>query len=145
MLPHLPSVLLRWPAGSVKDGWAEVLVVLVVIVLVVVVEVGVVLVMGCCVVLVVLDAVLVVVTLLAGWPGRPGLPRQAPKLPWQPAPQYSIEEPHQKNCEQQGPQLGLPMHMVLLPHMPLVVTWRDPVGTATEVVDVGPDLVVLVV
>jgi hypothetical protein len=78
----------------------------------------------------------VVVPLLDGFPGRPGIPRHAPKLLWQPAPQNSSEEPHQKNWEQQGPKLGLPMHMVLLPHMPLVVTWRSPVGTGVVDVEV---------
>ena len=46
--------------------------------------------------------VLVVVPLM-GVPGRPGMPRQAPKLDWQPGPQNSMEEPHQKYWEQQGP------------------------------------------
>ncbi|KAL2138322.1 hypothetical protein VTI28DRAFT_6982 [Corynascus sepedonium] len=40
----------------------------------------------------------------------------------------SSEEPHQKNWEQQGPKLGLPMQMVLLPHLPSSVTSRAPVG-----------------
>jgi hypothetical protein len=39
----------------------------------------------------------VVVTLVAGFPGRPGTPKQAPNSLRQPAPQNSIEEPHQKN------------------------------------------------
>lgn len=70
----------------------------------------------------------VVVPLVGGCPGWPGTPRQAPNWLWQPGPQYSMEEPHQKNCEQQGPKLGLPMQIVLLPHLPSVVTSRSPVG-----------------
>lgn len=72
--------------------------------------------------------VVVLVVLVGGFPGRPGMPIHAPKLLWQPAPQNSSEEPHQKNWEQQGPKLGLPMQMVLLPHLPSSVTSRAPVG-----------------
>ena len=43
------------------------------------------------------------VWLAAGGAGMPGTPRQAPNSDLQPAPQKSREEPHQKNCEQQGP------------------------------------------
>ena len=133
LLPHLPSVLLRWPAGSVNEGLADVVVLVVVlfvvdvVVLVLlggseVVVVLVVLVLLRLVVLVVVGPPEVVVSLPPGWPGMPGTPRQAPKPLRQPAPQNSTVEPHQKNWEQQGPKLGLPMHMVLLPHMPFVVT-----------------------
>lgn len=43
------------------------------------------------------------VPLLLGPPGMPGIPRQAPNCDWQPAPQYSSEDPHQKWLEQHGP------------------------------------------
>jgi len=43
------------------------------------------------------------VWLAAGGAGMPGTPRQAPNSDLQPAPQKSRLEPHQKNCEQQGP------------------------------------------
>lgn len=56
------------------------------------------------------------------------MPTQAPNSERQPGPQYSMDEPHQKCCEQQGPKLGLPMQTVLFPHWPLVVTWSSPVG-----------------
>jgi len=36
-------------------------------------------------------------------PGMPGTPKQAPKSDLHPVPQKSREDPHQKNCEQQGP------------------------------------------
>jgi len=39
----------------------------------------------------------VVVPLVMGFPGRPGMPRHAPNSLLQPAPQNSMEEPHQKN------------------------------------------------
>jgi hypothetical protein len=39
----------------------------------------------------------VVVPLVMGFPGRPGMPRHAPNSLLQPAPQNSVEEPHQKN------------------------------------------------
>lgn len=118
------------PGGIETVGEEDVVVVLDVVVLVVVVVVvgGV----GGRVLLV----VVVVVVVLDGCPGWPGTPRQAPNWLWQPAPQNSIEAPHQKNCEQQGPKLGFPMHMVLLPHMPLVVTCNPPVGKAVEDVEV---------
>lgn len=98
LLPQRPSVLLRWPAGSVKLGPLEVVVLLVVrmvLVLLVVLVVDVVM-------RVVLDVVVVgppavVVTLPAGPPGMPGTPRQAPNSLRHPAPQNSMVEPHQKN------------------------------------------------
>ncbi len=156
LLPHLPSVLLRWPAGRVNEGLADV-VVLVVVLFVVdvvalvlvggseVVVVLIVLVLLRLVVLVVVGPPGMVVWLPLGWPGMPGTPRQAPKSLRQPAPQNSTEEPHQKNWEQQGPKLELPMHMVLLPHMPFVVTWREPVGIGIEVVEVVLRLTVVLV
>ena len=130
----------------------EVLVVLV-IVLIVVVEVVVVDVGGKTTLVVEVEVTLVVMVvvplggLTGGWPGYP---RQAPYSPWQPAPQYSTEEPHQKNWEQQGPQPVAPTQTVLLPHWPLVVTTTGPegpvgVGTGTEVVEVGLVVVVVVV
>ena len=111
----------------------------------VVVVVLVVLVLLRLVVLVVVGPPGVVVSLPPGWPGMPGTPRQAPKSLRQPAPQNSTEEPHQKNWEQQGPKLGLPMHIVLLPHMPFVVTWREPVGIGIDVVEVVLGRVVVLV
>ena len=138
LLPHLPSVLDRWPAGSVTAGEDDV-----VLEVVTRVDVGVVLVLGGLLEVVgglVVGPPGVVVPLLDGFPGRPGTPRHAPKLLWQPAPQNSSVEPHQKNWEQQGPKLGLPMHMVWLPHMPLVVTERSPVGTGVVDVDVAGGL-----
>jgi len=67
------------------------------------------------------------VTLEAGGAGGATAPKQAPNSDLQPAPQKSMLEPHQKNCEQQGPYWVLPIQMVPLPHWPLVVT-RRPVG-----------------
>jgi hypothetical protein len=95
LLPQRPSVLLRWPAGSVKLGPLEVVVLLVVRMVLVVLVVLVVM-------RVVLDVVVVgppavVVTLPAGSPGMPGTPRQAPNSLRHPAPQNSMVEPHQKN------------------------------------------------
>lgn len=87
-----------------------------------------------------------VLTLEAGGAGGATAPKQAPHSDLQPAPQKSKLEPHQKNCEQQGPYWVLPMQMVPLPHMPLVVT-RRPVGVApvdvATVVDGGRTVVVV--
>ncbi len=43
--------------------------------------------------------------------------------------------------------MGLPMHMVLLPHIPLVVVWREPVGMGIVLVEVlvGRAVVLVVV
>lgn len=124
-VPHFPSVLLRIPGGSV----GAVLVGLALVVLVVLGGGGADVVVGgggALVVLVVgggretivvemttggatvVERVVgtgmdVEVTFDAGRPGWPGTPKQAPNWDWQPAPQKSREEPHQKNCEQQGP------------------------------------------
>jgi len=142
-------VLLRWPAGSVNEGPADVVVLVVVIRVLVGVVVVVVMMRVLVLVLVLVEVgppcVVVTVTLPPGWPGMPGTPRQAPNSLRHPAPQNSMEDPHQKNWEQQGPKLGLPMHIVLLPHMPLVVTWREPVGITMGVVDVEVVLTVGVV
>ena len=65
-------------------------------------------------------------------PGDPESSSQRPKADWQPAPQYSGPEPHQKKREQQGPQPAsvMPGQMVELPHCPLVV--MIPVGMGTK-------------
>jgi hypothetical protein len=115
----------------------------VVVVLEVVILVVVVGVVGLVVGLVVGPPPVVVLVPFEGFPGSPGMPRHAPNSLWQPGPQNSIEEPHQKCWEQQGPKLGLPMHMVLLPHRPSVVICRSPVGIG--MVDVLVLLVVVVV
>jgi hypothetical protein len=92
LLPHLPSVLDVWPAGSVTAGEEDVVLEVVVLVVLTLVEVGVV--GGLEVGPLPPD---VVVPLVMGPPGMPGIPRHAPKSLWQPAPQNSREEPHQKN------------------------------------------------
>jgi hypothetical protein len=121
-----------------------VVVVVVLVVVILVVLVGVMgLVVGIVVGIVVGPPPVVVLVPFEGLPGRPGMPRHAPNSLWQPGPQNSIEEPHQKCWEQQGPKLGLPMHMVLLPHRPSVVICRSPVGIG--MVDVLVLLVVVVV
>lgn len=98
LLPHFPSVLDRMPAGIDTVGAALVVVVLVVggaLVVVGVVVGGAEVTPG--------EVEEVTVPLVGGFPGWPGTPKQAPNSDWQPAPQNSMVEPHQKNWEQQGP------------------------------------------
>lgn len=114
LLPHEPSLLAVWPAGTEAVGVAtgvddE---------LVGTLEVGGVEVGG--------------VVLVGGVDVEDAEPPpQVPKADRHPAPQYVGPSPHQKNSEQHPP-LPDPAQVVVFPHMPLTLGVRLPTGGVAE-------------